>query len=218
VRALPAVIALLLAACSSAPAPAWQVSAHDQLANFTATYLAGDDRFAAAHFEKALTEIAKTGDPALMGRALLIRCAVGIAALTDGDCAVGPVYLKDPENAAYLALLAGRSPAVKDLPKRYRAFAEALGRGRADTIAAEVAAIDEPVSRLVAVGVAVHRGLFDAALLETGATTASENGWKRPLSAYLLRLKALYEAAGDTTGSASVEARLSVIEQGAAAK
>jgi len=206
-------LSLLCTACSSTPAPLWQETAHTQLVNYTETYLAGDDRFAAAHFEKALAEIRKTGDPTLMGRALLTRCALETAALAANDCTIESEFLTDRENAAYHAFVTGRTASAADLPKRYRPVAAALGKSDSTAVSAAISEIDDPVSRLVAIGVAARCGKADAALFEIGASTAAAQGWKRPLTAYLLRLRALYEAAGDRTGTASAEARLKVIGQ-----
>lgn len=202
------------ASCSSTPAPAWQEVAYEHLKNYIQSALAGEDRFAANHFDRAIAETAKTGDPTLMGRIFLTRCAIETAMLSATECAVDSLYLSDPENAAYHALLTGRQLIAANLPKRYRRFAVALEKRQMAEVAAALSDIDDPVSRLIAVGVAARHGFADGAILERGAATASMNGWQQPLIAYLLHLKRLYEAAGDTAGVSSVEARLEVIEQG----
>jgi len=148
-----------------------------------------------------------------MGRALLTRCALETASLAGTECAVDPAFRADPGNAAYHAFVTGRATPASDLPKRYRPVAAAIEKRDAREVNNAIAGMDDPVSRLVAVGVAVRRGIEDTAILETGAATASANGWKRPLAAYLRRLKQLYEAAGDRAGSASVEARLRAMEE-----
>ncbi len=204
-------ILLLLTACSSKPAPIWQATAHTQLANYIENYLAGDDRFAAAHFDKAVAEIGKTGDPTLMGRALLTRCALETASLVGNDCPIEPSFVADRENATYHAFVTGRPLTAADLPKRYRPVAAALEKRDAPATNDAIVGMDDPVSRIVAVGVAVRRGIEEAAILETGAATASAHGWKRPLLAYLLRLKQLYERAGNRAGSTSVEARIKAL-------
>ncbi len=203
---------IVLAACSSKPAPLWQATAHTQLTNYIESYLSGDDRFAAAHFEKALDEIRKTGDPVLMGRALLTRCALETASLAGDECAVDPAFRTDPENAAYYAFVSGHPHSSPALPKRYRAVAAAIEKRDAAATHDAIADMEDAVSRLVAVGVAVRHGIEDTAIFEAGAATASANGWERPLAAYLSRLRTLYETAKDPVGTASVEARIKTLE------
>ncbi len=147
-----------------------------------------------------------------MGRVLLTRCALETAVLVAAECPLEAAFLTDPANAAYHRLLTGETPRADDLPKRYRSFAGALAEGATPAVTDAVSRIEDPVSRLVAVGIAFRRGLADTALLEVGAATSSAQGWKRPLTAYLLRLKERYTAAGDTAGAAAVEARFKTLD------
>lgn len=202
---------IFLAACSSQPSPAWQSAAYTQLANYTESYLAGDERLAAIHFEKALEHISKTGDPALMARAWLTRCALETAALIDTSCGKAAAYGGDPANDGYRAMLEGNVVKAVVLPERYRDLMAALAKRSVKEADGALAGIEEPVSRLIGVGVAVKRGTFDTATLELAARTASENGWKTPLTAYLLKLKEAYGASGDTAKAAETETRLKIL-------
>ena len=58
-RALFAVFALALAACTSGPvAPDWQADAHSALGRFTSAYLSGNSRLAESDFARARSELA----------------------------------------------------------------------------------------------------------------------------------------------------------------
>lgn len=200
-----------MAACSSQPSPAWQNVAYTQLANYTESYLAGDERLAGIHFDKALEHISKTGDPALVGRAWLTRCALETAALIETPCDQAKEYGGDPANDSYRAMLEGATVKSDLLPAQYRDLMAALAKRSTKEVNIVLADIDEPVSRLIGVGVALKRGTFDTATLELAADCASKNGWKTPLAAYLLRLKTAYGAAGQSDKAAAVEARFEIL-------
>ena len=214
-RGLLFCIAVMAAACSSQPAPAWQSAAQTQLANYTESYLAGDERLAGIHFDKALEHISRTGDPVIMGRAWLTRCALETAALIEVSCDKAKEYRGDPANDAYRALLEGGAVKGDALPGRYRDLASALAKGSVKDINVALEGIDDPISRLIGAGVAVRRGRYDGATLELAAQTASENGWKTPLTAYLLKLKDIYRSGGDASAAATVEERLKILENNA---
>ena len=204
-------IVIALAACSSQPAPAWQSAAHTQLANYSESYLAGEEKLAGIHFDKALEHISKTGDPALVGRAWLTRCALETAALIDVPCEQAKEYGGDPSNDSYRAMLEGAAVKPDALPEQYRDLMASLAKRSVKEVNDALAGIEEPVSRLIGVGVTLKRGTFDTATLELAVQTASENGWKTPLTAYLLKLKALYVAAGQSDRSAGIEERLKIL-------
>lgn len=204
-------IVIALAACSSQPAPAWQSAAYTQLANYSESYLAGEEKLAGIHFDKALEHIAKTGDPALMGRAWLTRCALETAALIDVPCDTAKGYGGDPANDSYRAMLEGTAAKTDALPEQYRDLMAALEKRSPKEVNGALADIEDPISRLIGAGVAVKRGSFDAGTLELAADCASKNGWKTPLTAYLLRLKAAYGASGQGDKAAAVDKRLEIL-------
>jgi hypothetical protein len=182
-RAVSLSVALLLAGCASQPqAPGWQGSAHDGLQRFTASYLKGEPR-ADSEFAGARSELASTGQVALVARAELTRCAVAVASLVMDPCDGFEQLRRDapPAERAYADYIAGRiSPAeVQLLPQQHRAIAS----GRED--AAALQAIDDPVSRLVAAGVMFRMGRASPQVVQMAADTASQQGWRRPLLAWL---------------------------------
>lgn len=215
-----ALIALSLscAACSSEPAPAWQNEGVAQLANFMQRYLEGEDRLANIHFEKAIEHISKTGDPTLVGRLHLTRCALERAALIDTSCEAAARYAGDPGNDAYRAQIAAGTADRKVLPPQYRDLDAAFAERSVAKVNAALGDIDDPLARCIGAGVAVARDLFDAATLELAARTASEQGWKRPLTAYLTKLRELYAARGDRQKEQETQRRLDIVSGTGGAK
>lgn len=72
-------------------------------------------------------------------------------------------------------------------------------------------AIDDPLSCLIASGLAVRHGLETEMILRTAVETASRNGWKRALLAWLERLKSFHEAAGDVEKASAIRSRIDLI-------
>jgi hypothetical protein len=184
-RACLAAAALaVLAACGSKPrSPDWQINAHDTLERYVQAYMGGNARVQAAEFDRARSELASTGQPALVARAELTRCAAQVASLVLEPCEGFERLRADapaPERA-YADYLAGRiaPPDVALLPPQHRAAASEAGG------AAAVKAIEDPLSRLVAAGVLFRTGRATPEVLALAAETASAQGWRRPLLAWL---------------------------------
>ena len=79
-------VAVLLSACAgSPPAPDWQMNAKSSMERAISAYLSGNDRVEAQEFAKARSEMASTGQVALVARAELIRCAGRVASLRSRD-------------------------------------------------------------------------------------------------------------------------------------
>jgi hypothetical protein len=175
---------VLLVGCGNKPrVPDWQLNAHDTLERYVKAYMTGDARVEAAEFERARSELATTGQPALVARAELTRCAVRVASLVLEPCEGFEQLRRDsaaPERA-YADYLAGRitPPDVSLLPPQYRAAAAGTGD------AAAVRAIEDPLSRLIAAGVLFRTGQASPDVLVLATETASAQGWRRPLLAWL---------------------------------
>ena len=178
---LALVTTALVAACSSAPpAPDWQVNAKGSLERAVDAYLSGKDRVADSEFARARAEVARTGRPDLLARTELIRCASQVASLVLEPCAGFEALRSDaaPPERAYADYLAGRvSPQdVQFLPAPHRAVA-------AGALALPDGA--DPVARLVAAGVLFQMGRASPAVVTQAVDTASAQGWRRPLLAWL---------------------------------
>ena len=179
-----AIACVLLAGCGSKPrAPDWQMNAHDGLERYVKAYLGGKARVEATEFERARDELESTGQPGLVARAELTRCAVRVASLVMEPCEGFERLRADSPVAerAYADYLAGRiaPPDVPLLPAQHRAIAAGQGD------AAAVQAIEDPLSRLVAAGVLFRTGRASPQVLAIAAETASAQGWRRPLLAWL---------------------------------
>ena len=209
-RAWVAAFAVLLAACGNKPvAPDWQVEAHGALERYEQAYLAGASRAADAEFRRARDALAATGQPTLVARAELSRCALQVASLAFDPCTGFDPLQADaaaPERA-YAAYLAGEPAPADQLPAQHRAVA-----ARRD--AAAVAEIADPLARLVAAGVVVRRGAGTPQLLQLAADTASAQGWRRPLLAWLGAQLRLAEQSGDTDGAQRLRRRIALASDG----
>jgi len=179
-----AVAVVLLAGCGNKPrAPDWQMNAHDGLDRYAKAYMTGNARVESSEFEHARKELESTGQPGLVARAELTRCALRVASLVMEPCEGFERLRPDapaPERA-YADYLAGRiAPAdVPLLPPQHRAVAAGQGD------AAAVQAVEDPLSRLVAAGVLLRTGRAGPQVLAIAGDTASAQGWRRPLLAWL---------------------------------
>lgn len=210
-RLLLVVAAAVLAGCSSKPpAPDWQVGARGALERYQQAFLAGDTRVAEAEFARARRDLASTGQATLVARAELTRCAVQVASLDFDACAGFEALRADaaaPERA-YADFLQGRAAPAEALPAAYRAVAG----GHAD--AAALAAIGDPLSRLIAAGAAVRAGRGSPELLRLAADTASAQGWRRPLLAWLGAQLRLAEQQGQADAAERLRRRIALVTGG----
>ncbi|MBP7567172.1 MAG: hypothetical protein KA795_14315 [Burkholderiaceae bacterium] len=210
--ALPAVVlafALALAGCSSsAPTPEWQMNAKSALDRATAAWLEGNSRVADAEFARARAEAARTGRVELVARIELTRCAARVAALDLAACTGFESLRADAPAAerAYADYLAGRvdGAGIALLPAQHRAVA-AGGQ-------AAVAAVEDPLARLVAAGVMFARGEASPATVELAVDTASAQGWRRALLAWLGVQARLADQAGDAQAAERVRRRIALVE------
>lgn len=206
--------ALVLSACASGPPPPdWQRNAHASLDRAVAAYLAGDGRVADAEFERARQELSRTGRADLLARAALLRCAAQVASLVLEPCSGFETYRADapPAERAYAGYLAGQAtPAdVAWLPPAQQAVAAASAGAAAD---AALAAISDPVSRLVATGVLLRAGRASPATITLAVDTASAQGWRRPLLAWLGLMAQRADATGAPEEAARVRRRIAWVQ------
>ncbi|MGE0497985.1 MAG: hypothetical protein AB7I35_17110 [Ramlibacter sp.] len=205
-------LALLLGACgSNPPPPDWQMDAQGALARFTEAYLGGNARVEAAEYARARQAIASTGKAALMARAELTRCAAQVASLVLAPCDGFEALRADAPAAerAYADYLAGRlAPAdAALLPAAQRAVAAGAADGGA------LKAIADPLSRLVAAGVLFRTGKASPEVIATATETASDQGWRRPLLAWLGVQLQRAEAAGASDEAARLRRRMALVTQ-----
>jgi len=215
VRRAVGALVVLLAACSSAPpAPEWQSSAKAALDRAVAAYLSGDTRVANAEFDLARRALASTGRVDLVAMAELTRCAARVASLDVGPCEGFEKLRPDaaPTERAYADFLASRVQAgdVALLPEHHRPLA-AGGLG-GDAATSALRAIDDPLARLVAAGVLFQDGRASPSAIALAVDTASAQGWRWPLLAWLGVQLALAEKAGDNAGAEHLRRRIALVQ------
>lgn len=210
---LAAALLLMLAACAGGPPPPdWQLNARSALDHAVAAYLRGDSRVAQVEFDRARAEVARTGRADLLARAELLRCAARVASLEFGPCEGFERLRPDtaaPEQA-YADYLAGRLPPGQreQLPPAQRAVAAATD----DSAAAALQAIADPVARQVAAGVLLQGGRASPAVITLAVDTASAQGWRRPLLAWLGVQLQRAEQAGDAAAAERLRRRIGWIQ------
>lgn len=203
-------IVLLVAACGNKPRqPDWLVNADGAQERYERAYLSGNDRVATSEFTRFRSEVASTAQPALVARAELTRCAVQVASLDFAPCAGFERLRADAPEAerAYADFLAGTlaPEQAKLLPEQYRGVAGGQGGGAA------LKDIKEPLPRLIAAGVLLRTQKADPQVLQVAVDTASEQGWRRSVLAWLGAQAMWAEKAGATEEAARLRRRMELV-------
>lgn len=208
-QALPCAVLLALAACSSGPKPAdWELEAKTASERAITAYMEGNTRVEAVEFGRARSEVASTGRVDLTARVELLRCASRTASLVIEPCAGFERLRADapPAERAYADYLAGR------LQPQDLALLPATQRAAAGGDAGALKAIADPLSQLVAAAVLFQRGQASPAVLQQAVDTASSQGWRRPLLAWLGVQAQLADKAGDVEQAARLRRRMALVE------
>jgi len=179
-----------------------------------AAYLAGDTRVANVEFDLARRDLASTGRADQVALAELTRCALQVASLDIGPCEGFEKLRPDATAAqrAYADYLANRvQPGdVALLPEPQRTFAAGGLSGDAATKA--LVATEDPLARLVATGVLFQGGRANPAAIELATETASAQGWRHPLLAWLGVQLALAEKSDDRVGVEQLRRRIALVQ------
>lgn len=201
-----ALVAGALSACSSTapPAPAWQLDAKGALDASVQDYLEGRTGAAAAGFRTARGATSSTGRADLVAQVELVRCAAQVASLDFDDC---PGYMAlaqeaTPAQRAYADYLYGRWQGLDAslLPEQHQSVV-ATG---------QVAGLADPLARLVAAGAAFKAGRLAPEGIVLAIDTASRQGWRRPLLAWLGVQAQRAEAAGDMQEAQRIRKRIAL--------
>ena len=214
-RMVAAVVAMLAGCAGGPPPPEWQSNAKGALDSAISAYLSGDSRVEAQDFARARSEIARTGRADLVARAELMRCAAHVASLVFEPCAGFERLRADaaPAERAYADHLTARKLARDDierLPPAQRAAAAAVAGGDAST--AGLQAIDDPLSRLIAVAVLFQAGKASPSTIALAVETASAQGWRRPLLAWLKVQLMSADKAGQADEVQRLRRRIELVE------
>ncbi len=195
----------MLAACASKPLPPdWQADAKGALDGSVEDYLKGHSAAAAAEFRTARTATTSTGRADYVAQVELVRCAAQVASLDFDDC---PGYAAlaaeaTPEQRAYADYLYGR----------WQGLSVALLPGQHQSVAAtgQVGGVADPLARLVAAGAAFKAGRITPEGIVQAIDTASNQGWRRPLLAWLGVQAQRAEAAGDAQEVQRIRRRIAL--------
>ena len=212
-------IVLMICACGQATQiPVWKDKAHRHLEDYKINFLAGKEDATEPHFIKARKEIAAGNDLSLLIIVYLTKYALQTASLESFDAGdFAKLYRLEPNVAdmAYCHFLKGNFSAVdtKALPARYVGVMKAAAGKDATLAAREIAAIDDPLSRLIACGVWVRYMPVDESILQIAINTAAVNGWRRPLWAYLEKLQTYYLDRGDKNKAGIIKERLELLKK-----
>ena len=212
---LMALCVTLLSACASKPTPPdWQANAFAALNSYSSAYLEGNTRVADVEFARARAEVSRTGRPDLMARLELVRCAAQVASLVLEPCDGYLALASDakPPEQAYAAFISGQWKGLdaKLLPVAYQGLM-AKPAGASSAANNQLNQIEDPLSRLIAAGALLQRELLTSSDIGIATDTASDQGWRRPLLAWLgVQLKRS-QILGDATQAASLQRRIDLV-------
>lgn len=203
-------VALLLGACAgNAKPPDWQVEAKGSMDRAVAAYMVGNSRVEAAELARARSQLSRTGRADLLATAELLHCATRVASLVFESCSGFEPLRADATQAqrAYADYLQGKLPAenVALLPQAQRASAGGD--------ATALKAVADPLSQLVAAGVFLQTSRASPPVIAQAIDTASGQGWRRPLLAWLGLQAQRADEAGDVQEADRLRRRM-VIAQG----
>ncbi|MCS4295784.1 hypothetical protein M2375_004031 [Comamonas sp. BIGb0152] len=206
-------VATVLGGCASGKkAPDWAINEQGAAERATDAYLSGNSRVADAEWRRARDEVSRTARPDLLARLELARCAAQVAALDAAPCLGFDAVAQDAaaDEQAYARYLRGQLAAgdVALLPKAQQAVTPLAP----EQAAAALAAIEDPLSRLVAAGVLAVRGPVPMAVVTQAVDTASAQGWRRAVMAWLINQQRLARALGDTGLADQVQRRLDLLQ------
>ena len=207
--AVPIVTTLLLLACASGPkTPDWQLEAKGSMERSVAAYMEGNSRVELAELERARSQLSRTGRADLLATAELLHCASRVASLVLEPCAGFEKLRQDaaPAQRAYADYLRGQ------LQPQDIALLPAQQRGAAAGDAGAVKGMADPLSQLVAAGVLLQGGKASPAVIAQAIDSASSQGWRRPLLAWLTLQAQRAEQGGDAQEAARLRRRIALTE------
>ena len=199
-----------LSGCASGPPPAdWKVNARDSLESAQQFYLRGNDKLAQSEQARARSEVASSGRLDLLARVVLTHCAARIASLASKDCPEFAALANDAQAGErnYAAYISGQwqnvTPAL--LPKQHQALFSNPGDVK------NLSAIKEPLTQLVATAVLLQREKITPEGIALAIETASDQGWRRPLLAWLGVQAQYAEKSGNTALAQLARRRMALV-------
>jgi hypothetical protein len=218
-RKLPFILILfLICACGSKQIPEWKDTSARQLENYKYYFLTDRESASEPHFVKAKKAIARSNDLNILGTAYLTKYALYVSIIENFD---DTDFLRinklqpNAKNFSYYNFIKGNFHAADYnlLPAHYsKLLKPAQGKDLA-TAVKEISSIDDPLSRLVACGVWVKYLPYDDNILQIAINTAADNGWGKPLFAYLTKLQQYYLDHHETVKAEDIKGRLELLKK-----
>jgi hypothetical protein len=207
---------IIILACSSQPIPQWQETTARQLENYKVNFLTDKEAADEPHFVQARKAISCNNNLSLLATAYLTKYALHTAAIEDFD---DSEFLRidklqpDTAQSAYYNFLKGNFGKIETdmLPPAYRKIIS-LMRDKNITAANEkITEMTDPLSRLIACGILVKYLHFNEKTLQFAIDTAADQGWSRPLLAYLTRLEKYYLDDQEKCKAKNIKERLELL-------
>jgi len=219
-KILTVVIVIFICSCglNQKHIPEWKDTFFRQLENYKVNFLAGKEDVSEPHFDKARKAVSGGNDLNFLARIYLNKYALHTAALEDFDnnefVRINKLH-PIASNYAYYNYLKGNFATVDDnlLPSQYSSFIKLARNKDLAKAVQEIPSIDDPLSRLIACGIWVKYLPYDENILQIAINTSSDNGWKRPLWAYLIKLQKYYFDRGETAKAESIKERLELLKK-----
>ena len=212
------VILFLICACGSKQIPEWKDTSARQLESYKYYFLTDKESTSEPHFVKAKKAIAISNDLNLLGTVYLTRYALYVSIVENFD---DTDFLRinklqpNAKNFSYYNFIKGYFLAADYylLPAHYSKLLKPAQDKDLATAVREISSIDDPLSRLVACGVWVKYLPYDENILQIAINTAADNGWGRPLFAYLTKLQQFYIDHHEIVKSESIKERLELLKK-----
>lgn len=205
----------VLNACGSGgpPPPDWKSDSADLIERYKKHALQGENTLAERYFRQAVNATGGAGRVSETARLWLVHCATRRVSLIDDDCheyaELAEIQTTAEDRAYYqfVTLKWDELDATK-LPPHYAALVKTNPTRMQDRIAA----IEDPLPRLLAAGLVTLRKQADGPLLSLAAETASTQGWRQPLLVYLKLLHKRAVEQGSTAQQQAYAVRIRLIE------
>lgn len=206
---------VMVTACGSGgPAvPDWKSDSVELIERYKKHALLGEITLAERYFQQAIRATGGAGRVSETARLWLVRCATRRASLLDDQCTEYAELARietRPEDRAYYQFVMldwGNLDPAK-LPPHYAA----LTRDEPAKVNAQIAAIADPLSRLLAASLTTLRKQADRATWTIAAETSSDQGWRQPLLTYLKLLEKQAQVQGLVAEQQAYAVRIRLIE------
>ncbi len=212
------IVSCLIVSCGSQSVPDWKNTGFNQLESYKKNALIGKDFIAESNFKKATDEIKRSGDLDTLAKAYINKFGVQVALLEnirDDEYLEIEEISPNPEYMNFFNFLKGLFMYVDGgrLPARYRGVFKAIQDNTIKDLENQINRIDDPLSRLIAIGVAVKQKKYNETILKSATDTASANGWKKALLVYLQQLQRFYESQKDFSNAETTRKTIRVLKQ-----